>query len=260
MAHAPVYTLPLTQDQLGKYVLLAGDPGRIPIIASNLANAQRTTEARGFMVWTGNLDGELVSAASTGIGGPSAAVLLEELISLGAHTFIRLGTCGSLQKNVEIGDFVIPTAAIRDEGTTRQYVPIEVPAVASHDLVQAITSAATRSGLKFHAGLVHCKDAFYSELPELTANPSLTASKWKTWENAGALATEMETAVIFILAQLRRCRAGALLAVVGSTLEGDLVKSNPAQIESLAATGVEATRIVIADDRASALKEGKTES
>ena len=185
------------------------------------------TRKRGLVVWSGLLGNSPVSVVSTGMGCPSTAIVLEELVAMGVHTFIRIGTCGSLQERVHVGHVVIASAAIRDEGTTRQYVPIEFPAVADTAVVNALQDAATLQGVPHHVGIVHCKDSFYSELPERTADPAGTAARWRVWQAAGALVTEMETAAIFVVSKLRNVRSGAILAVVGSTISQDLIAAQP---------------------------------
>lgn len=243
-----VYHLQATSDEIGEYVFLAGDPGRIPVIAEFFDDAHQVSSSRGFNIYSGFLEGAPVSAVSTGIGGPSTAIALEELIALGAHTFLRIGTCGSLQPHVKHGDAVISMAAIRDEGTTQQYVPIEYPAVANVELVSQLIAASQEAGITFHAGITHCKDSFFSEIPEYTAHPSLTELRWATWQRAQAVATEMEAAVLFILSSLRSCRAAALLSVVGSTMEGEPI-TDTGGVQKVVEIGIEAMRRMIQHDK-----------
>ena len=117
------YHIEVSENEIGKYVILPGDPKRVPKIAKYLEDAKEVADAREFVTYTGTLGGEKVSVTSTGIGGPSAAIALEELVKAGAHTFIRVGTCGGMQMDVKSGDLVIATAAIRMEGTSREYAP-----------------------------------------------------------------------------------------------------------------------------------------
>jgi uridine phosphorylase len=241
-----VYHLGAGPDELGRYVFLCGDPDRVPVIADHLQEARPITRKRGLVIWSGKLGYSPVSVVSSGMGCPSTAIVLEELVTLGAHTFIRIGTCGSLQERVQVGHLVIAGAAIRDEGTTRQYVPIEFPAVADTHVVNALQDAATLHGVPHHTGIVHCKDCFYSEFPERTADPSGTAARWRVWQAAGALATEMETAAIFVLSTLRNCRAGAVLAVIGSTISQDPISAQPGDIVGQAIqVGIDAMRRLI---------------
>lgn len=252
MTDIPIYHLGVAKNELGGYAFLVGDPSRIPIIASYLDDSKLISERRGFVIWAGRLSGQQVCAVCGGIGAPSTAIAIEELIALGVHTFIRIGTCGSLQENINLGDLVIATAAIRDEGTTKAYVPVEFPATASFNVVQALNLAAHELGLSYHCGIVHCKDAFFSEFPHLTADIGSTTARWDTWHKAGVLATEMETAIIFVLSQLRKCRSGAVLLSVGSTIQGNLIQPvTGEQIGNLVSVGINAMCRIIEEDTSS---------
>ena len=157
------YHIHTTPDLVGRYVILPGDPGRCEKIARHFEGAEKVAENREFVTYTGYLEGEKVSVTSTGIGGPSAAIAMEELIHCGADTFIRVGTSGGMQPEVCGGDLVIATGAIRMEGTSREYAPMEYPAVAHYDVVEALKHAADRLGAKSHVGVVQCKDNFYGQ-------------------------------------------------------------------------------------------------
>lgn len=244
-----VYHVGATRGQLGKYAFLCGDPDRVALIATHLDSPEHLTDKRGFVVWTGYLHGERVSSVSTGVGGPSAAIVLEELISLGVHTFIRVGTSGSLQEDVHLGDLVIASAAIRDEGTSRSYVPIEFPAVANMDVLAALLASCQTLNIPYHFGVIHSKDAFHSEIPSLTADPSGTVARWNIWRAAGALATDMETALIFVLSELRRCRAGSVMTVVGTTYDEKVIHPlSGTEIPRLIRVGIEAMQHLIVQD------------
>ena len=211
------YHIGLAPGDVGRYVILPGDPGRVPKIASFLDRAEKVAENREYVTWTGEKDGIRISVTSTGIGCPSAAICIEELIRVGADTFIRVGTAGSLQPDVGLGDLVVSTAAIREEGTTRQYVPLSFPAVADLDVTLALRQAARELGHRCHTGITHCKDAFYIEgdfgLPQEEHNEAL----WRTWERAGVLATSMEDAALFVISSIRKVRVGQVLAIIGLT-------------------------------------------
>ena len=140
------YHIALKKGDVGRYVLLPGDPGRCEPIARLFDNPRHVATNREYVTWTGELDGVPVSVTSTGIGCPSAAIALEELVRVGADTFIRVGTSGHIQKDIKSGDLAIITAAIRDEGTSKHYMPIEFPAVADIDLVMALQRAAKKTG------------------------------------------------------------------------------------------------------------------
>ena len=206
------YHIHTTRDNVGGYVIVTGDPGRCGSIARYLDDPELIASNREYTTYTGKLCGEKVSVTSTGIGGPSSAIAFEELYKCGAHTFIRVGTCGGIQLEVEGGDLIIATGAIRMEGTTKEYVPVEFPAVADYEVVGALASAAKRSDIPYHVGVVECKDSFYGEMDptEFPVGYEL-ASKWNAWKKCGALASEMESAALFIFGSFRRCRTGTVL-------------------------------------------------
>lgn len=253
-----IYHLLATPEEAGKYVFLTGDPDRVPSIAKFFQDSREVSSLRGLKVHTGLLDNVRVAAVSTGIGCPSTAIVVEELIMLGVHTFLRIGTCGSLQQDIEAKDVVISCASIRDEGTTKQYVPIEFPAVAHFELVANLITASQEANARFHVGITHCKDAFFSELPEHSSNPIETENRWAAWVNAKALATEMEASALFILSSLRGCRSAAVLSVVGSVMKKDLV-TDVSGVERVIKIGIDAMRKQIRKDRSSTLQV-KTES
>jgi len=222
--------------------LLCGDPGRVSRIARRLENARTVSEVRGFIVVTGELDGVAVTVASTGIGGPSTAMLVEALIDMGAGTLIRVGTSGSLQSHVGLGDIVIAAAAVRDDGTTKTYVPAEYPAVASYEVVAALAEAARQLGYRHHTGVVHSKDAFFIETPERLPARLWAEERLRTWIRAGVLATEMECSTLFTLASIRGVRSGAVLAVVGDTAGGRPIVDESAGVKEAIDVAVKAVR------------------
>ena len=145
------YHIQLGKGDVGRYVLLPGDPKRCEKIAAHFDNPVKMADSREYVTYTGYLEGEKVSVTSTGIGGASASIAMEELVKIGADTFIRVGTCGGMQIPVKSGDLVIATGAIRMEGTSREYAPIEYPAVADFHMVQALVQAAKKGKtLTFH--------------------------------------------------------------------------------------------------------------
>ena len=206
------YHIHCRKGDVGRYVLLPGDPGRVPSISSFLTDAKQVAQNREYLVYTGTVDGVPVSVCSTGIGCPSTAIAVEELSRCGADTFIRVGTSGMMQENMQPGDLVIATAAIRDEGTSRQYLPLEFPAVADPQIVAAYIEACRRSKIRYHTGVVHSKDSFYGEV-ESSRMPMAEQlqSRWKAWIAGGALCSEMEAATLFIVSSVLGKRAGALM-------------------------------------------------
>ena len=246
------FHLKIKPGDIGSYVILPGDPGRCRHIAAYLENPQKIAENREFTTYTGTLDGVKVSVVSTGIGGPSAAIALEELIHCGAHTFIRVGTSGGMQPEVLGGDLVIATGAVRMDGTGTEYAPIEYPATAHFDVVQALQQAAVQSGNRFHIGVVQCKDSFYGQHePENMPVSAVLKQKWDAWLGCGALASEMESATLFIVAAVRRVRIGSILLVLGNQtrramgLEDIQLHDTTRCIE----TAIAAMRLLIAADQ-----------
>ncbi len=158
------YHIKVKSGDVGRYVLLPGDPGRCESIAAYLDESKFVSFNREHKIYTGKLEGEKVSVVSTGMGCPSTAIALEELIKVGADTFIRVGTSGAMQPGMKLGDIAIISAAIRDEGTTRQYLPIEYPAVADLEVTNALVNAANKLGFRSFTGVSHTKDSFYSEV------------------------------------------------------------------------------------------------
>lgn len=246
------FHLKIKPGDVGEYVILPGDPGRCAQIAQLLDAPVKIASNREFTTYTGTLDGVKVSVTSTGIGGPSAAIALEELIHCGAHTFIRVGTSGGMQPEVLGGDLVIATGAVRMDGTGTEYAPIEYPATAHFDVVSALHQAASAAGVRFHTGVVQCKDSFYGQHePENMPVSAELEQKWNAWLGCGALASEMESATLFIVAAVRRVRIGSILLVLGNQtrrsmgLEDVQVHDTHACVK----TAVAAMRLLIAADK-----------
>ena len=200
---------------VGRYVLLPGDPFRTDYIASFLDDTKLVAHNREHKTWTGSLCGVPVSVTSTGMGGPSAAIAIEELIHCGADTFIRIGTAGRLCPESQDASIqgIIATGAVRAEGLTGEYVPYEYPAIADRHVVAALADSAEEFGYNFKEGIVHCKDSFYGQIdPDGLPNGEMLKGKWLAWERSRVMATEMETATLFIIASIRGCRAGSILS------------------------------------------------
>ena len=201
--------------EIGGYCLLPGDPGRCEKIAAYLDGAYHLCSNREYNIWCGTLCGELVTVCSTGIGGPSTAIAVEELTACGAHTFIRIGTCGGIALPVQAGDIVIATGAVRQDGTSKEYAPIEFPAVASADVLFSLVSAAKENKLAYHTGVVQSKDSFYGQhSPHRMATESEILAKWEAWKRLGVLASEMEASTLFTVAANLGVSAGAVFMCV----------------------------------------------
>ena len=211
------YHIQVGKGDIGRYVILPGDPKRCAKIAKYLDDAQMIADSREYITYTGTLDGVKVSITSTGIGGPSAAIALEELVQSGADTFIRIGTCGGMQTEVMSGDIVIASGAVRMEGTSREYAPIEYPAVADIAVVNSLIAAAKSMEQNYHVGVVQCKDSFYGQhSPETKPVSYELLNKWEAWKRLGCLASEMESAALFIVAASLRVRIGSCFLVLAN--------------------------------------------
>ncbi len=238
---------------VGRYCILPGDPGRCEAIARYFDEPVHIRTNREFCTWTGKLLGEKVTVTSTGIGGPSAAIAMEELCNLGADTFIRVGTCGGIRLDVTSGDVVIATGAVRMEGTSREYAPIEFPAVADLSVTNALVDAAKALGRRWHAGVVQCKDSFYGQhSPEVMPVSYELQSKWEAWKRLGVLASEMESAALFTVAAHRGVRCGSVFHVIWNQERNaaglDQIRDEDAG--SAIRVGVEALKLLIRRDRA----------
>ena len=222
------YHIQVAKGEVGRYVILPGDPKRCVKIAQYFDNPVLIADNREYITYTGTLDGVKVSVTSTGIGGPSASIAMEELYRCGADTFVRIGTCGGMQPEVKSGDVVVATGAIRMEGTSKEYAPIEFPAVANLEVLNALVAGAKKEGCEFHTGVVQCKDAFYGQHePEKMPVGYELINKWEAWKMLGCLASEMESAAMFIAASKLRARAGSCFLVVANQEREKLGLENP---------------------------------
>lgn len=240
----------IKKGDIGKYVILPGDPARAEKIAQHFEKPKKIAQNREYTLWAGILDGEQVAVCSTGIGGPSAAIALEELVECGADTFIRVGTSGGMQDNVLAGDIIIATGAVRQEGTSREYLPIEFPAVADFTVASALNAAAKKLDYRHHVGIIQSKDSFYGELrPHQQAISDELIFKWKAWKAGGALTSEMEAAALMIVSSVLRVRCGAVLSVLWNA-DNDTADHIPADAsERSVKTAIEALRILIKEDK-----------
>jgi uridine phosphorylase len=229
---------------VGRYVLMPGDPGRVPIIASHLDGAELIAANREYVTFTGSLDGVRVSVTSTGIGTPSSAIAVEELFRSGADTFIRVGTSGGIQPDTHSHDLAIVTGAIRDEGTSSQYLPIEFPALCSIEIVQALQRAAEKLNQRYRIGISHSKDSYYGEVePERSGIPHQLLERWQAWKIGGAICSEMEISTIAIVSSILGARSGGIMSMYGI---GDFTS-----LDNLIETAVVGVRELIAFDRES---------
>ena len=246
------YHIQVAKGEVGRYVLMPGDPKRCTKIAKYLDDPVLVADSREYVTYTGTVDGVKVSVCSTGIGGPSAAIAMEELVNCGADTFIRVGTCGGMQQQVLSGDLVIASGAVRMEGTSREYAPLEYPAVSDYEVLKALEEAAGKLSMRRHIGVVHCKDAFYGQHnPELLPQSSILLQKWDAYMKMGCLASEMESAALFIVSNYRKVRCGTVLLVMANQTRAKLGLENPVVHDTDCAirTAIEAVRILDREDR-----------
>ena len=247
------YHIQCKQGDVGRYVLLPGDPGRCEKIARHFDNPVHIGMNREYNIWTGTLLGEKVSVCSTGIGGPSAAIAMEELATIGADTFVRVGTCGGIHMDVKPGDVVVATGAIRFEHTSLEYAPMEFPAVADFDVAMALKSASEALGYCTHTGVVQCKDSFYGQhSPEKSPVSYELLQKWESWKRLGVKASEMESAALFVVAAALHVRCGSCFHVVWNQerKKAGLFMPMTEDTSGAIAVGIEAIKRLIAADRA----------
>lgn len=244
------YHIGLKEGDVGKYVILPGDPKRCKKIAEYFDDAKLVADRREFTTYTGYLNGVKVSVTSTGIGGSSASIALEELVNVGAENFIRVGTCGGMDIDVKGGDIVIATGAIRMEGTSKEYAPIEFPAVANLDITNALVKSAKNLGFNYHTGVVQCKDSFYGQHnpDKMPVNYELL-NKWEAWKKMGCLASEMESAALFIVGSFLKVKVGSVFLTVANQEREKLGLENPVEHDTDKAikTAIEAIKILIGE-------------
>lgn len=246
------YHIACQKGDVGEYVLLPGNPDRCELIAKHFENPKKVAQNREFTTFTGTLDGEKVSVTSTGIGGPSAVIALEELAAIGAHTFVRVGTCGGMAHNITAGEVVIANAAVRYDGASREYAPIEFPAVSDFEVLTALASSADALGYAKHVGVVQCKDSFYGQhAPKRMPTSEELLYKWEAWKRLGVLASEMESAALFTAGAALHVRCGTVLHVVWNQERrtAGVEEKEALDTEPAISVAIEALRRLIAADK-----------
>ncbi|MCF2136263.1 MAG: nucleoside phosphorylase [Candidatus Thorarchaeota archaeon] len=223
------YHIGIAPGEMPKLVLLPGDPDRARKIAETFFDEpQEVARQREYWSFRGTYKGVPVGVCSTGIGCPSAAIAIEELVRVGCTTFVRVGTAGAIDNTLRAGDLAIFTGSVREDGTSVQYVPVEFPALADSDLTIELKRAAEKRGVRHRVGIGHSKDAFYSEHPDLVADPEKTRRKWAVLRKAGVIATEMESAALFVIGYLRNVRVGTVCMIIGEPVEKEAkIESKP---------------------------------
>lgn len=236
------YHIKMKTGDVGRYVLLPGDPGRCKEIAKYFDNSELVAENREFVTYTGYLLGEKVSVTSTGVGSPSTAIAVEELSRIGADTFIRVGTSGIINKDISYGDLIVVTAAIRDEGTSSAYLPIEFPAVADIDVINCLIKSAIDNDFNHFVGVTQSKDSFFGQHePQRMGDPNRLLDRWNAWNIGGAQCSEMESSCIFIISSMIRARSGGIM------LAQNIHK--PVELDNLIKTAIDGIKNLILLDK-----------
>ena len=254
------YHTQVGEGDVGRYVILPGDPKRCAKIAKYFDSPKLVADSREYVTYTGYLEGEKVSVTSTGIGGPSASIAMEELVMAGADTFIRVGTCGGMQLDVKSGDIVVASGAIRMEGTSREYAPIEFPAVADIGITNALMESAKELGYPCHVGVVQCKDSFFGQhAPETKPVSYELLNKWEAWKRLGCLASEMESAALFVVASALHVRVGSCFLVMANQERAKAGLENPVvhDTDTAVRTAVGALRRLIRAEKQAGGEEKK---
>ena len=251
--HALQFHIQCKEGDVGRYCLLPGDPGRCEKIAAYFDDPVKIGQNREYCIYTGTLLGEKVSVCSTGIGGPSAVIAMEELHNIGVETFVRVGTCGGIALKVQSADVVIAPGAIRHEGASREYAPIEFPAVSDYVVQEALVQAAKNLGKPWHAGVVQCKDSFYGQHDPVRMPVSYELlEKWEAWKRLGVLASEMESAALFCCAAALGVRCGSCFHVVWNQEreKAGLDQKESHDLSAAIEVGIEAVKLLIQQDKA----------
>jgi uridine phosphorylase len=236
------YHIKMKTGDVGRYVLLPGDPGRCKEIAKYFDNPVLIAENREFITYTGYLLGEKVSVTSTGIGCPSTAIAVEELFRIGADTFIRVGTAGIIDDEINFGDLVIVSGAIRDEGTSINYLPIEFPAIANIDIVKSLEFVAKNNNIKHKVGITQSKDSFFAEhSPDKMGDPNRLLDRWNAWKIGKALCSEMESSALFIISSMLGARAGGIMLIQNI--------NSPVSLKNLIETSINGLKQLIINDK-----------
>jgi uridine phosphorylase len=218
------YHIELSEGDLEGPVLLPGDPERVDVIAECWEHAEELADHREYRTIAGEYDGESIAATSTGIGSPSAAIAVEELARIGAESFLRVGSCGAIREHIDVGDLVITTGAVRQEGTSDEYVREEYPAIAHEEVVTALVTAAERLDYEYHLGVTCSTDSFYAGQARSGFDGFRAAAAQEQLDelrSAGVLNFEMEASSILTLAGLYGLRAGAVCTVYANRVTGE---------------------------------------
>ena len=240
---------------VGRYCFLPGDPGHCEKIAAYFDNPVKVQSNREYTTYTGTLLGEKVSVCSTGIGGPSAVIAMEELHNIGADTFIRVGTCASTCADVQCGDIVVVSGSVRMDGTSLHYLPMEFPAVPSYQLLKALEESSVSLGFHTTVGVSITKDSFYTQAePETKPVSDDLIRRWQSYVRGGAVCTSMEESILFSVGSSLGIRTASIL-VSATNFDGSVSKRNSADvyptdsIQKPILSAIEALRRIIRQDK-----------
>ena len=232
---ADVFHLGLSRPQLmgATVAILPGDPGRVERIASMMERPRALASQREFVSWLGELDGRPVVVCSTGIGGPSTSIAVEELAQLGIRTFLRAGTTGAIQDDVNIGDLVVTTASVRLDGASEHFAPIAFPAVADFACTTALVESARALGVEPHVGVTVSSDTFYPGQERYDTFSGRVVGRFEgsleAWRSMGALNYEMESATLFTMCATQGLRAGCVAGVIANRLTSETPDEHAAE-------------------------------
>jgi len=251
MSASEVFHLGLNRAALNGATLaiVPGDPARSQRIAELMENPRPLANLREFNSWIGELDGQSVVVCSTGIGGPSTSIAIEELAQLGIKTFLRVGTTGAIQPHIKVGDLLVTTASVRLDGASYHFAPAAYPAVADFFCTTALVEAARAAAVPFHIGVTASSDTFYPGQERYDTVSRRVASHLKgsmaEWQALGVMNYEMESATLLTMCSVLGLKAGMVAAVIVNRTEGEI--PSPATMKSAEQTSV---RVVIAAARA----------
>ncbi|MEX0568463.1 MAG: uridine phosphorylase [Candidatus Njordarchaeota archaeon] len=235
-----LYHIKISPNQIPRYVLLPGDPKRTELIASIWDTSEEVAFYRQYRSFKGIYKGAPIATLSTGIGGPATEIAIIELLYANCDTFIRVGSTGALHSNIEVGDLIINYAAVRFDGASRAYAPIEYPAVASLDVTMALIKACETLGYKYHVGIVASTDSFYcgQERPINSFLPPFKKGLIEQLKGLGVLNFEMECATLFTISHIFGARAGAINAVFANRETGEFEKKGEKEAAKVASEAV----------------------
>lgn len=261
MGGRKVYHLGLSKDEVkgAKYVFLPGDPARVPLIAKAFdPNSKEIAFKREYRSWLGQILNTPVLVTSTGIGGSSTSIAVEELAMIGGRVFLRVGTTGAIQDAIKIGDIVISTGAVRLDGASTHYAPIEYPAVGDHRIVGTLIKAAKEEGVRYWAGITASSATFYPGQERYDSYSGYVINRFigsmEEWKRLGVLNYEMESSTLFVTCSVFGLRAGCVSGVIGDRTQSEGIEPTKVQsiVESTIRVAVRAMKLLISEDRQAA--------